>query len=423
MIVPLLETLKLPSNQRAEQEKSPSKAKGSWFTSYALLATILLASTNALAMATLKTDPIESPNRCWAYWSAKDWTTWKSEKSKPDFAFFGSSLMVAVVNDGDSSYLQKPFDAVKHHRSLYFENYASQLLGKPVTTHSFAIGGQMASDAAALFATLPAKESARPTLIWGVAPRDLLDASFSDPASTETVRYLDKVAYPNDALPESKRVWKRLERVIEQSFHIYGARADFQCMLRNFEEALLTASLGSKFDQIHVPQPLLKIAMAEQPEENFPGQWQVTPYSVKAAKHALWVDNSKEYRMRYQPFKQKIFNTQSKYMDKFLTLAKQKGFRVIMVNMPLTKENTNLLPAGVYDKFVERVRELAQNNGATFIDCNRDGLFTKADFCDPVHLHGPGGQKLLRVIADSIAQTTSVAEKASADTQNTNILQ
>ncbi|MBC7997401.1 MAG: hypothetical protein IAF58_05640 [Leptolyngbya sp.] len=416
----------MPSTQTAEQEKSPGKARKSCFTSYALLAGLLIVGTNALAMATLKPDPIESPNRCWAYWAAKDWKTWQSAEEKtqkPDFAFFGSSLMVAVVNDGDSTYLKKPFDAVKHHRSLYFENYAGKVLGKPVTTHSFAIGGQMASDAAALFATLPAKESARPTLIWGVAPRDLIDASFSDPASTETVRYLDKVAYPNDALPESKRVWKRLERVIEQAFHIYGSRADFQCILRNIEEKLLTATLGTSFEQIKIPQPLLKIAMAEQPEENFPGQWQVTPYSMKAAENALWVDNSKEYRMRYQPFKPKIFANQSKYMEKFLSLAKQKGFRVVVVNMPLCTENTSLLPDGVYDKFVGRVKELAQNNGAAFLDCNRSGLFNRADFCDPVHLHGPGGQKLLRVIADSIAQTSSVAEKASADSLKSNVLQ
>lgn len=367
-------------------------------------------------MAAFKNDPTDSPNRCWAYWSAKDWQRTQKSAHKPDAVFFGSSLMVAVVNDGDSSYLQTPLDAVKNHRSKYFEDVASKSLGKPISTHSFAIGGQMASDACALFRALPAKGETRPVLIWGVAPRDLLDSSFSDPATTETVRYLDKVTYPQDALPESKRVWKQLERQIERVTFLYGKRSDFQSVERNLAEQIITKTTGITFDTIRTPQPLLKIAMAEQPEENSPGQWMVTPYNQKAAAHALWNDNSKEYRMRYQPFKQKIFATQSSYMGKFLQQAKQMGFPVILVNMPLLKQNTDLLPEGVYSKYLRRVSELAQENGATFIDCNREGLFTREDFCDPVHLHGLGAQKFLRIIAASLADTKQASALAGKET-------
>lgn len=402
IILRLLETLKLPSHNSTPQDSTSKQGRQNWLSSYVLLAGVAVAIANFAALAFLKTDPTDSPNHCWAYWAAKDWQTSQKSAFKPNTIFFGSSLMVAVVNDGDSSFLQKALDAVKNHRSKYFESYASKLLGKNVSTHSFAIGGQMASDACALFRAFPAKADGRPILVWGVAPRDLVDSSFSDPASTETVRYLDKVNYPQDALPESKRVWKQVERQIERNLFLYGKRADIQCVERNIAETVINRLTGTTFDTIRTLQPLLKIAMAEQPEENSPGQWIVSPYSIKAAKHALWNDNSEEYRMRYQPFRPKIFKSQSDYMDKLLQQAQKLGFSVVLVNMPLLKQNTDLLPQGIYDKYLSRVQELANKNGAVFVDCNKPGVFAREDFCDPVHLHGLGAQKFLRIVAENI---------------------
>ncbi len=370
IILRLLETLKLPSENSSQQDSTKKQGKHSWLSSYVLLAGLAVAVANVAAFAAFKTDPLDSPNHCWAYWTAKDWQAAQQSQQKPNTVFFGSSLMVAVVNDGDSSFLQKPLDAVKNHRSKYFETYAGKLLGKPISTHSFAIGGQMASDACALFRALPAKADGRPVLVWGVAPRDLVDSSFSDPASTETVRYLDKVTYPQDVLPESKRVWKQLERQIERSIYLYGKRADFQIVERNLAENIIERLTGTTFNTIKAPQPLLKIAMAEQPEENSPGQWIVSPYSQKAAQHALWNDNSEEYSMRYRPFKPKVFNNQSQYMDKLLQQAQKMGFSVVLVNMPLMKQNTDLLPAGIYDKYLSRVEELAHKNNAYFFAFN-----------------------------------------------------
>ena len=193
-----------------------------------------------------------------------------------------------------------------------------------------------------------------------------------------------------------------MERQIERNLFLYGKRADIQCVERNIAETVINRLTGTTFDTIRTLQPLLKIAMAEQPEENSPGQWIVSPYSIKAAKHALWNDNSEEYRMRYQPFRPKIFKSQSDYMDKLLQQAQKLGFSVVLVNMPLLKQNTDLLPQGIYDKYLSRVQELANKNGAVFVDCNKPGVFAREDFCDPVHLHGLGAQKFLRIVAENI---------------------
>ncbi len=140
----------------------------------------------------------------------------------------------------------------------------------------------------------------------------------------------DKVAYPQDALPESKRFWKQIERQIERSVYLYGRRADFQCVERKIAEATIGFFTGTKFDTILAPQCVAQNCCGGTTEKNSPGQWMVTPYSQKAAKHALWNDNSKEYVMRYQPFKPKVFNNQTQYAEKLLRQANQMGFAVVL---------------------------------------------------------------------------------------------
>lgn len=320
------------------------------------------------------------------------------------------------MDDGNATFENKTIDSVTNHHSTCFESYAEKLLGKPIHTQSFAIGGQMPSDTCALFRAMTAKENARPILIWGVGPRDLVDSTFHDAASTETVRYLDRVCFPNDVLPESKSAWKTIERQLEKGLYLYGNRSTLQCFQRQATEGLLNKTVGTTFNTIQAPNALLKIASAGQPEENSKGQWMAAPYKQKATRKPYWKDNSKEYSLRYRPFRVKTFENQSKYMQTFLQEAHTLGFPVLLVNMPLLKENIDLLPAGVYNQYIERLRILAKQNGAKFLDFNMPGMFCRSDFCDPVHLHGLGAQKFLRILADEakpLMENSSLAGKNS----------
>lgn len=417
IILPLLETWKLPSSINNQIDLKAETGKQNWLSSYVVLALIAVAASNAAAFALLKHDRFDSPNHCWAYWRTRAWQIAQQSQRKPDAVFFGSSLMVSVVDDGDASYLDKSLDSLKNNGSRYFQFCAEKTLGKPFRTHSFAIGGQMASDTLALFRATIAKDKARPLLVWGIGPRDLLDSSFSDAATTETVRYLDRVLYPQDVLPESKPFWKQCERQIERGIFLYGKRSDSQCLERQLAEQLIGQTIGTKFDTIHAPKPLLRLAAAQQPEENAQGEWIVAPYRQKAARLPYWTDNSKEYAMRYQPFKAKLFASQCQYLDKFLAEAHQMGFPVMLVNMPILKENSDLLPPGVYDKYVSCISQSARKNGATFVDCNSMGAFTRKDFCDPVHLHGLGAQKFLRIVANRLKNVSDNNAIAGNNTQ------
>lgn len=382
-------------------------------SSYAVLAFAMLLLLNLAAIVWYHPDRLASPNRSWAYWAAQDL---RNAGEVPDVMFFGSSLMLAVINDADATSQKKSLDAVKHHRSAFFEDALAKETGLPVKTGSLAIGGQMASDSFALFSTLLADRPERPLIVWGIAPRDLVDSSFFNPHDSETVRYLEKVAFPNDVLPERARFWEEAERGGERFFYLYGKRLDVQKMQRDLSEAVLAALVGTRFDTIHTPQKILKMTMGAIPEECSPNQWLVTPYQEKIAGSGEFTDNTQEYLMRYQPFRPKLFDRQSRYLNRFLSEARQRGFETVLVNMPLTADNLRLLPEGVYDRYLSTVKNAAVRHGAHFLDFNASGNFGQKDFCDPVHLHGIAGQKFLRLLAAEISARTQIAVRSGGKT-------
>ena len=124
----------------------------------------------------------------------------------------GSSLIIALQNDGDATYYNKSLDAVKHYKSDYIEERVHTLSGKIIHTASFAIGGQTASDAYAIFASMLNQQSAPKMLIWGVAPRDFVDRTYPHPEDTETVRYLTQVSSNAELVKAKNRTfWQKLK--------------------------------------------------------------------------------------------------------------------------------------------------------------------------------------------------------------------
>lgn len=397
-----------PVDNSAAQAAPPSKG-GGFQTSYAILALGILLLANAASGLFYHPDRYSSPNRSWAYWAARDLN---ASRSTPDLVLFGSSLMLAVINDADATHFNNTLDAVAHHRSQYLESVLSKKLDRPVSTQSLAIGGQMASDAYALFSALIAPRKERPLLVWGIAPRDLVDSSFADPYNSETVRFLKKVTFPEPVLPERARFWTEVENGLERVFSLYGKRTDLQREHRVVAERLISQVIGTRFDTIRTAQPLLKLTLGAVPEECAPGQWLVAPYRDKLSKSEGFADNSKEYEMRYRPFRKKLFDRQCRYLDRFLSRAEELGFRTVLVNMPLCKDNLSILPDGVYALYLKKVSQSAAAHGAEFIDLNRSTLFARSDFCDPVHLHGVAGQKFLDILASQLTDSTLVARRS-----------
>ncbi len=371
--------------------------------SYVLLAFAALIVTDVASRFTYQPDKYASPNRSWAYWAVK---ALNENKQAPDLAILGSSLMLAVVHDGDATYSDKILDAVLHHDSKYLDKRLTETLGVPMKTASLAIGGQMASDAYALTTNVLVGAKKPKAIVWGIAPRDFVDSSFIEPRNSETIHYLNRVQ-GKQVLDGRFHFWNNLEYYLASVSDLYTKRASFVCVQQNAVKSLLQNVIGfADMEEIGTPQELQRIAMHELPEDNGPGEWNVHPYSQKKQ---YWTDNSAEYRMRYNPFKPNVLATQVNYLNKLLAYARENGIAVTLVNMPLTKDNLALLPSGVYEKYLACVTEAARQGGADLLDLNDSKLFHKEDFADYVHLNGLGAQKFLDLVVQRMTSRMRTA--------------
>ena len=123
-----------------------------------------------------------------------------------------------------------------------------------------------------------------------------------------------------------------------------------------------------------------------------------------------FVDNLVEYRKRYKQLKWDTFLSQMSFLGESMEIARQRGIHFVLVSMPITELNRQLLgefPQQVYKK---TVAVLAKSKGATFIDLDGSGQFELADFEDTVHLHSGGGRKMLNMLADSLVKEQSVKQ-------------
>lgn len=359
-----------------------------------VLSCITLIAFDIAARIFFHPDRYSSTNRSWISWIVKDF---RHNKVPADFALFGSSLVLAGQNGADALFTNTGFDATTHHEPQYLDHLLKAKTSMPVHSFSFAIGGQMASDVFAIASTLFSKNNQPNVVLWGIAPRDFLDATFGYPSDTETVRYMNKIA-DAEVLGESKPFWQRVEHLLGQLSYIYAKRQDFIYAQQEFYKSILSA-IGPMSDMEHIraPAKLLKIAMITLPEDVAPGQHMVQPHEII---REIYTDNSVEYRQRYNPFKLRTLKQQMGYLEKFLLFARSRGIRVCLVNMPLTEDNMKLMPLSSYDLYLASVGNLASKYNATFWDFNKKGMFSKSEFFDPVHLSGTGGMKLFRLIAD-----------------------
>jgi lysophospholipase L1-like esterase len=85
-----------------------------------------------------------------------------------------------------------------------------------------------------------------------------------------------------------------------------------------------------------------------------------------------------------------------------LQTAKVKHIDVLLVNMPLTPDNLNLLPAPTLARYNQTIKNIAAKYQAKFLDWQQAPEYDSADFIDSCHLNARGGAKFYMHLADAI---------------------
>lgn len=371
------------------------------FTSRVMAAIALFFVIDLSIRFQIHPDKFSLPERSFIWWAVQDY---KHLKQMPNIVLFGSSLMLAAVNEGDAAYYNKLIDTAKHHRSYYLEKLLQSQWDRPVSTFSFAIGGQMASDVYAIASNFITPSFKPKLIIWGIAPRDLLDSAFPGATTSDTARYMNKIAGADLIANEHLTFNSIVDQCLRHASYIYRERLNFisdsKQALRNLQDRQIIPLFAERGTNVSGRATMVRQLM--NPRDGSMGDIEVGEWMIgsNGKPSTELKDNTHEYYLRYNPFKAKTFNSQVSYFEKFLQRQQELGVKVVLVNMPLTSKNMKLLPPSSYDKYVSTMNSLSTKYGANIIDLNRDPNFKTSDFFDTAHLNGFGSEKLFKVISE-----------------------
>ncbi|MFA6209347.1 MAG: hypothetical protein WCT03_19155 [Candidatus Obscuribacterales bacterium] len=369
------------------------------------LASFVMLSAGLASISFGKTDPADFPVNTWTTWAIKDFL---SDQKKPDVVFMGSSLMLVPLDGTDADHLNRRIDGSAHHKSVYFEDKFKQYSGQKVASYNFALPGEMPSDAALITRFLLKGEKAPKVLVYGVGPRDFMDNLLPSPAATDPFQYLSRFGDWSNRVNLIVPQWQeRLNYELGRAFYTYGAKNQ---LAQNSDRVI-----KGVLDEV-APAPKTEKTKAElvamrrlllpdyHPFEINRDECFFRPESQSA--RPKFEDNISEYRKRYKTLKMETFNGQMQFLADILDTAKERQVHVLLVAMPITDINRNLLSDQSWNLYRNNLRKLAANHqdSATFFDMQETKAFNISDFQDTVHLHSGGGAKLLDMIAKIMAQ-------------------
>lgn len=397
------------SDNRQEIRRPERRYAAVALTGYCLLGFLLFALFDCglrLADGYLNFfDPYQSPNKSLVFWAVKHF---RQEKEPPDIVLLGSSLMMVAHHAGDATYLNSIQNEVFHHRSSVLEGMWKKRTHRDVSAFSFAIAGQMVSDAYVLTFSLLRNERKPKAIVYGIAPRDFIDNTLPSPASTETYRYAERFADLSKIESEARpSLFERVDLLLSKLSYIYSHRNDFIAAQKTVLTAVLYPRTSAADRQrIECPWKLRQLALLQFPEDNGTNELMIAPYGLH---HEPYKDNSEEYRQRYARVKEKTYDCQLSFFKKLLGYCRDEGIQLSVVNMPLTRDNIALMPPGFYSDYLRKVSSLSSLYGAQFLDMNKEPSFTRECFADSVHLNGLGGVTFFRRLCDELSRNSHLA--------------
>jgi hypothetical protein len=348
--------------------------------------------------------PDDFPVNTWTSWAIKEYL---GKDRAPDLVFLGSSLMLVPLDGVDADFLNRRVDGARHHKSLFFEDkFKAYSGGKKLSTYNFALPGEMPSDAALITEFLLKGKKTPKLLVYGVGPRDFIDNTLPSPQATDPFRYLSRFGDWSSRIDLIVPEWQeRLNYELGHLFYPYGKRQEI-VQTANKKTTQFCNNLLSKMglkEQPKVDAIALrrKLVPEHNPFEINPNECFFRP--VSESPRPDFADNVAEYAKRYKTLKRETFEGQMQFMSDILSTARQRGIHAVVVAMPITQVNRNLLSDDNWELYKTRLKAIADHYETTFYDMHASGIFKFEDFQDTVHLHAGGGAKLLDEMAKVIA--------------------
>lgn len=333
-----------------------------------------------------------------SWWLARTYIT---GERVPDVVVCGSS-QIGGLQAADANTTGKTIDFVANHHCPTLEKALQGRLGRRPYVFLSALPGAMISDHFAIARALY-KNAAPPVVVVTVSPRDFIDNTLPCAGSTEPYRffsrYSDMQPFTNLAFNDS---WSRFCYAVSNELPVRKLLGPFDTTL-----ALLSKEAADVKPQ--PTQDVSQVKAADASEQlkfvmgGYDGNLKPGLAIVEPNMPRIFVDNTGDYKKRYKNTHPAAYDVQMKFFDSYLSFLNGCGVQVLVVGMPLTETNRNILPAAFWQSFRDKIASTCTAHGAEYLDLSAAPDFNQADFCDTVHLNAWGGAKLADHIASAIA--------------------
>jgi hypothetical protein len=324
--------------------------------------------------------------------------------------------MLTPINMADAQILGKTLDGAMHHQSVYFNQLIKTYTGQTIETFNFSLPGEMPSDAFLITKSLLCDSKKPEMIIYGVGPRDFMDNLLDSPTATDPYRYLLKSSDQQpDKLYFGNRWDQQLDYELASLIYVYGKKENLS--------AQLTRTYQNLVNKTFPPIPQQPQFIYQQRHSFCPNYQPMAIAAGESLFHPIvelgnrrFTDNLAEYKKRYGTLNWNTFLTQLQFLSKFLDLSRKQGIEAVVVAMPITTINRQLIPSFAWNTYRGSLRAIAMSKNARFLDLESSGQFNDGDFGDTVHLNTVGGIKLLQVLAESLGRGDTMRRPFEAGT-------
>jgi Protein of unknown function (DUF1574) len=330
-------------------------------------------------------------------------------QKSPNIVLLGSSLIKTPFWLSDMHYLSKTLSYDDYHCCSKLQ---SQLLDKELKGSSvfdFGIPGAMVSDIYLLTEKLLVGPQAPKLVIYAIGPRDLNDRVITSEITTPT---FDRLFSPLDL---GKNDWpyrmdfeQKVNLLADRLFFAYRKRSQWQMSIASGVRRGLdilspkacpkpTSSNSIDFEAINTNNYKRYAAIAPEKQNEICWNWSI-----------------KDYRARYANFNSEQFSKQLFFLKSLIATTKKRNIALLLVNMPLTPQNLELMPSSLYPSYIQSLRTVANSSQIPLIDLQNDRQFDQTCFYDTVHLNSIGGDRLSSLFSKLISNTLCQANSKSA---------
>ena len=267
---------------------------------------------------------------------------------------------------------------------------------KNVAVSNFAIDGEMASDAFLIHKKLLEKDCYPEWIIYGIAPRDFIDSLLSKEIKTPIFNSLFSLT---DIWSENNgfvlNLNERLNLTLEKLLFLFDKRKQIQNTLTNFYYDLLCRVFVLKKVNDKTEEMPQALTLEHDIHKN------------ACQDTYLWNSSIREYKKRYRIFKYNQLKKQELFLRNLCKNAADNDCKVLLINMPLTKDNLALMPNGAYAQYCAAIKRATQLKDVYLLDLQGHKDFRKELYRDSAHLNEKGAHLLSMLISETLQKITA----------------